>query len=129
MAVLRELNNLIAHCEDMPSVFTRVLYAARANAHHPAHASVCSTVVAGLERYHRRVFRAWLRMPLERKCEDTIPYLRTLSGVEGRVTFEEADELFHSMIPKGASAAETSLFLDNVRGIFQIFLKSAAPHT
>ena len=87
----------------------------------PEHPPNFTETSALLENYHRRVFRLWLALPLSDKVDDALPYLTTLAGLEDELAWPAVERFILSLIPPGVSKMEKSLFINHLRGIFEIY--------
>ena len=121
--VSTHLRGWISACEELPSTFVRLVCVAKHRRSDGVReqAPKFTETSALLEKYHRRVFRLWLALPLSDKVDDAVPYLTTLAGLEGELTWPAVERFILSLIPPGVSKMETSLFINHLRGIFEIF--------
>ena len=121
--VSTHLRGWISACEELPSTFVRLVCVAKHRGSDGVReqAPKFTETSALLEKYHRRVFRLWLALPLSDKVDDAVPYLTTLAGLEDELTWPAVERFILSLIPPGVSKMETSLFINHLRGIFEIF--------
>ena len=121
--VSTHLRGWISACEELPSTLVRLVCVAkhRRSVGVLEHAPNFTETSALLENYHRRVFRLWLVLPLSDKVDDALPYLTTLAGLEDELAWPAVERFILSLIPPGVSKMETSLFINHLRGIFEIF--------
>jgi len=120
------LRGWISACEELPSALVRLVCVAkhRRCIRIPQSAPQFKETSASLETYHRHVFRLWLALPLSDKVDDALPYLTTLAGLEEELAWPAVERFIWSLIPPGVSKMETSLFINHLRGIFEIFRES-----
>jgi hypothetical protein len=121
--VSAHLKTWISACEELPSTFLRLVCVAKQRRSDSVRerAPEFTETNALLGKYHRRVFRLWLALSLSDKVDDTMPYLTTLAGLEDELTWPAVERFISSLIPPGVSKMETSLFINHLRGIFDIF--------
>jgi hypothetical protein len=121
--VSTHLRGWISACEELPSTFVRLICVAkqRRSDEGSERGPEFTETNALLEKYHRRVFRLWLTLSLSDKVDDAGPYLTTLAGLEDELTWPDVEQFILSLIPPGVSKMETSLFINHLRGIFEIF--------
>lgn len=121
--VSAHLKSWISACEELPSTFVRLVCVAKQLRSDGVRerALEFTETSALLEKYHRRVFRRWLALSLSDKVDDAMPYLTTLAGLEDELTWPAVERFISSLIPPGVSKMETSLFINHLRGIFDIF--------
>ena len=119
------LRGWISGCEELPSTLVRlVCVAKRRSLGVPEDPPKSKETNEILEKYHRHVFRLWLALPLSDKVDDALPYLTTLAGLEDELAWPAVERFILSLIPPGVSRMETSLFINHLRGIFEIFRES-----
>jgi hypothetical protein len=121
--VSTHLRGWISACEELPSTLVRLVCIAkrRRSGEVAEQALKFTETEALLARYYRWVFRLWLALPLSDKVDDALPYLTTLAGLEDELTSLEVERFILSLIPPDVSEMEKSLFINHLRGIFEIF--------
>jgi hypothetical protein len=121
--VSTQLKSWISACEELPSTFVRLVCVAKQHRSDGRweRAPEFTETSALLEKYHRRVFRLWLALSLSDKVDDAVPYLTTLAGLEDELTWPAVERFILSLIPPGVSKMEKSLFINHLRGIFEIY--------